>query len=65
VSFEVPVTVKIQVMLYVVTLCSVVVGYQHFGGPYCLHLHTKDDGGSTAHHHNPEEFNMNIVSYLQ
>jgi hypothetical protein len=32
-------TVKILVEVFcVVTLCSVVVGYQHFGGPYWLHL---------------------------
>jgi hypothetical protein len=30
--------VKIQVAFWVVTPCSVVVGYQRFGGPYCLHL---------------------------
>jgi hypothetical protein len=30
--------VKIQVVFYVVTLCSVVVGSQCFGGPCCLHL---------------------------
>jgi hypothetical protein len=31
--------VKIQVeVFWVVTPCSVVVGYQHFGGPCCLHL---------------------------
>jgi hypothetical protein len=28
-----------------VMLCSNVVGYQHFGGPSCLHLHP-DGGGS-------------------
>jgi hypothetical protein len=25
-------------VFWVVTLCSVVVEYQHFGGPNCLHL---------------------------
>jgi len=29
----------IQVMVFwVVRPCSIVVGYQHFGGPYCCHL---------------------------
>jgi len=27
------------VVFWVVTSCSHVVGYQRFGGPYCLHLH--------------------------
>jgi hypothetical protein len=27
---------------WVVTLCSVVVGYQRFGGPCCLHLQGED-----------------------
>jgi len=32
--------VKIQVeVLWVVMLCSVVVGYQSFRDPHCLHLH--------------------------
>jgi len=32
--------VKIQVeVFWVVTPCSVVVGYQRFGEPCCLHLH--------------------------
>jgi len=35
VKFEVFIPVKIQVeVLWVVMLCSVVVGYQRFGGPY-------------------------------
>jgi hypothetical protein len=32
--------VKIQVdMLWVVTPCNVVVGYQRLGAPFCVHLH--------------------------
>jgi hypothetical protein len=32
--------VKIQInVFWVVTPCSVVVGYQGFGGPCCLHIH--------------------------
>jgi len=31
---------KIEVdVFWVVTLCSIVVGYQSFKGPCCLHLH--------------------------
>jgi len=34
---------KIQFMVFwVLTLPSVVVRYQHFGGPCCLHPHPKD-----------------------
>jgi hypothetical protein len=28
-----------QVVFWVVTPCNAVVGYQHFVGPFCLHLH--------------------------
>jgi hypothetical protein len=39
VRVEVFTAVKIQVqVLWVVTLCSLVAGYQRFRGPYCLHL---------------------------
>jgi hypothetical protein len=35
--------VKIQIeVFWVVTPCIVVVGYKCFGGPFCLHLHSKD-----------------------
>jgi hypothetical protein len=30
---------KIQLVVWVVTPHSDVAGYQHFGGPCCLHLH--------------------------
>jgi hypothetical protein len=37
--FEVFTAVKIQIeVFWVVTPCSVVLGYRRFGGPYCLHL---------------------------
>jgi len=43
--FEVFMEVKIQVKVFlVVTQCSVAVGYQHFGGPCCLHLHGEAHG---------------------
>jgi len=39
VRFEVFMVVKIQVeVFWVVTLCSIVVGYQCFRGPCCFHL---------------------------
>jgi hypothetical protein len=39
IRFEVFTTIEIQVQFFwVVTPCSVVVGYQRFGGPCCLHL---------------------------
>jgi hypothetical protein len=39
VRFEVFMAVKIQVeVFWVVMSCGVVVGYQHFRGPCCLHL---------------------------
>jgi hypothetical protein len=39
VRFEVFTAMKIQVMVFwVVMLCTVTVGYQHFRGPCCLHL---------------------------
>jgi len=38
-SFEAFTEVMIQVVIFrVMTPCSVVVGYQHFRGPCCLHL---------------------------
>jgi hypothetical protein len=38
VRFEVFTAMKIQVEVWVVMSCSVVVGYKHFGGPCCFHL---------------------------
>jgi len=31
-------------VFWVVTVCNVVVGYQRFGCPCCLHLHSEDGG---------------------
>jgi hypothetical protein len=46
VKFKVLMVVKIQVeVFWVVTLCSVLVGYQHFGGPCYLCL--QDEGGGS------------------
>jgi hypothetical protein len=43
-SFEVFTAVMFQVdVFWVMTLCSVVVGYQRFGGPCCLHLQGEVD----------------------
>jgi hypothetical protein len=47
VSSYISVTPRVQVEFFrVVTPCSVVVGYQRFRGPCCLHLHP-ENGGST------------------
>jgi hypothetical protein len=44
-SFEAFTALIFQVEVFcVVTRCSVVVGYQRFRGPCCLHLQTEDDG---------------------
>jgi len=46
VRLDIFMAVKIQVMVFwAVTLCSVVVWYQCFGGSCCLHLYP--EGGST------------------
>jgi hypothetical protein len=46
---------RIQVKFFwVVTPCSALVGYQHFGGPHCLHLQSKITGdGRKIHRHRP------------
>jgi len=38
------IAVKIQVKVWVVTLWSVAVWYQHFRGPHCIQLHPADGG---------------------
>jgi len=46
--FEIFTAVEIQVeVFWVVTACSIVVGYQCHRGPNCLHFHV-EDGGSMA-----------------
>jgi len=48
-TFEAFTAVKIHVdVFWVVTPCSAVLGYQHFGGPSCLHL--QDDIPTTTLH---------------
>jgi len=42
--------VKIQVVFWVVMLCNVVVGYQHFRGSCCLHLHLVSYLNTTQRH---------------
>jgi hypothetical protein len=40
--FDVSTVVKIQVQVFwVVTSCTAVGEYQHFGGPFCLHFRVK------------------------
>jgi hypothetical protein len=44
-DFEVFMVIKIQVVVFwVLTPCSVVVGYQHSRGPCCLHLQGEAGG---------------------
>jgi len=41
---------KIEVEVFcVATPCSIAVGYQHFRGPCCLHLHTKQHHLTSKH----------------
>jgi hypothetical protein len=52
VRLEVFMAVKIQTEIFwVVMPCSVVVGYQHFRGPCCLHLHNEVTGNSETKGH--------------
>jgi hypothetical protein len=56
-SFEV---IQVEVV-WVVMLCSVVVGCQHFRGPCCLHIQgeTLVSYNSAIWHHDPEELDFN------
>jgi len=55
-------------VLWVVMPCSVVVGYQRFGGPRCLHLQGKlrqrgllklwHPYHNATHRHNPEDLDL-------
>jgi len=62
---EVLMAVKLQVKVFwVVTLHSVTVGDQHFGGPCCLYLYPWRSSktwvfySNTTWHHNPEDLNL-------
>jgi len=72
-TFDLFSAMNVQIAVsWVVTLCSVVVGYQHYEGPYCLHLHftlkieaawsseTLVSCHVTACHHNPEDHDLNV-----
>jgi hypothetical protein len=53
--------VKIQVeVFWVVTPCSVAVGYKRFGGSYCLFRNV----GNTTWRHNPEHHDFNSSGFL-
>jgi len=43
-------------------LCSIVVGYQYFGGPCCLHLYSEMlvSYHNTTRSHIPEELDLNL-----
>jgi hypothetical protein len=71
VRFSISMEMKIQVVvLWIVTLCSDVVGYKHFGEPCYLHLHftlkMEMEWPSetlvsyiTTWHHNPDDHDLN------
>jgi hypothetical protein len=67
--FESFMVVKIQVkVICVIMPCSIVAGYHHFGGPWCLH---PEDGGSkifqnvnTTQHHIPEDLDLTVSFFL-
>jgi len=45
-------------VFWVVTPCSVVVGYQRFRGPCCLHIKGVLSYHNTTRHHNPEDLDL-------
>jgi hypothetical protein len=76
VRFEVFTAVMIQVkVLWVMTLCSVVVGCKRFRGPCCLHLQgewrehgplkTSAFYRNTTWHHNPEDPNLHYCTFYK
>jgi hypothetical protein len=57
-------TGKIQVeVFWVVTPCSVTVGYRHLGGTCCLHLHPEDLDLNIAVDGNPHCFGNQTNMY--
>jgi len=57
--------VKIQVVvLWVVTSCSIAVGYQRFEGPCCLHLHGEVRGVNTASQPSRSGLEISISLFL-
>jgi hypothetical protein len=69
--------VKIQAeVFWVVTPCSVVVGYQRFGGPYCLYLRSdvRIEAAwtsetlvfyNTTRRHYPEDLELRSTNFAQ
>jgi hypothetical protein len=64
-------TVKVQVeAFWVLTTCSVVVGYQCFRGPCCLHLQAWTCEmfvfyHDIIQHQNPEDFDLNYTVVMK
>jgi hypothetical protein len=48
-------------VLRLVTQFSDVVGYQHFGAPYCLHFQGEATHYITTWHHNPEDRDLYLT----
>jgi hypothetical protein len=58
-SFEAFTGVMFQVeVFWVVTPCSVVVGYQNFRSPWCLHLQGEVYDKTLVSYHNTEDHNL-------